>query len=42
MLSLEALRVPDRVVVHLAAALLAVVDYVQTRVFQDPDAARAA
>src|SRR5215212_10059131 len=34
---LEALRVPDRMIVHLAAALLAVVDHVQTRVFQDSD-----
>src|SRR5215207_9333298 len=30
---LEALRVPDRVIVHLAAALLAVVAHVHTRVF---------
>src|SRR5918998_533502 len=35
---LEARRVPDGVVVHFAAALLAVVDHVEPRVLQEPDA----
>src|SRR5215212_9597255 len=35
---LKTLRVPDRVIVHLAATLLAVVDHVEACALQDPDA----
>src|SRR3712207_9205416 len=35
---LESIRVPDHVVVHLAAALLAIVDHIEARVLQKPDA----
>ena len=36
-----ALRVPDRVIVHFAVALLAVVTCVQARALQEPYGARA-